>query len=198
MNTIFFSHSYKPPDAEINEFFGLLLESKDLVPTLDPPSKKVNAAKLERHLRSNDGMVSILTQRGEVWSPYIHYEINLCVRSRKPLLVFIEDSLPDDIIPNRILQRRFSRGSLPRQTRSHNHAIQIFQSYLGGKPEYQPSTKRKSCIIVGFTHADRSFRQQVINEIEAQHYTLIDIGTVQESSLQDPKLAESIASTNLV
>jgi hypothetical protein len=197
MNNIYFSHSYKPRDAEINEFFGLLLERSDLVPTADPPSEKVNAAKLERHLRSNDGMVSILTQRDGGWSQYMHYEMNLCIRSRKPLLVFVEDTLPDDLIPSRILQRRFSRGSVPRQARAHNHAVQIFQGYLGGEPEYQPSIRKKSCIVAGFAGASRVVRRIVIDELEERQYALIDIGEFRQGSLQDPMLTESIATASL-
>lgn len=197
MNNIFFSHSYRPRDAEVNEFFGLLLESSGLVPTADPPSKKVNAAKLERHLRSNDAMVSILTQRDDRWSQYIEYEMNLCIRSRKPLLMFVEDTLPDELVPNRILQRRFSRGSLPRQARSHKHAVQIFKTYIGEVPEYQPSTKRKSCIIAGFADANLVVKGALIDELVERQYTLIDIGEVQLGSLQDPILSESIASATL-
>jgi hypothetical protein len=197
MSTVYFSHSYKPEDASINEYFGLLLDRNDLTPMADPPSDAVNAAKLERHLRSNDGMICIVTQREGGYSKYIYYEMNLCIRSRKPLLVFVEDSLPDDLVPPRILQRRFSRKSFPRQTRQHNHAVQIFKSYLGTAPEYQPSIARRTVIIVGFSDATRAIRDMVQDTLRKREYSLIDIRKIQVNSLQDPVLSEAVASAEL-
>lgn len=197
MSTVYFSHSYKPEDSDINEYFGLLLDENDLIPMADPPSKAVNAAKLERHLRSNDGMISIITRRQDGYSKYIYYEMNLCIRSRKPLLVFVEDSLPNDLVPPRILQRRFSRRSFPRQARQHNHAVQIFKSYLGAAPEYQPPIGKKSCIIVGFTDAARTIRDVVMTALQKREYALIDINKIDVTSLQDPVLSEAIASADL-
>ena len=197
MSTVFFSHSYKPEDVDINKYFGLLLERNGLVPTLDPPSDRVNAAKLERHLRSNDGMICILTQREGGVSQYIHYEMNLCIRSRKPLLVFVEDTVQDEIVPHRILQRRFSRRSFPRETRQHNHAVEVFKSYLSPAPEYQPAITKKSCILVGFSDSNRALRKTVVQEIQRREFTIIDVAKIRTGSLQDPQLAEAIASASL-
>ena len=63
MNLVYFSHSYRKEDAAIVRYFGRLLRSENLLPSLDPPSETVNAAKLERHLNSSDGMVAVLTER---------------------------------------------------------------------------------------------------------------------------------------
>src|SRR5947208_12879480 len=151
MNLVYFAHSYRKEDAAVVGYFGRLLRSENLLPSLDPPSDSVNAAKLERHLNSSDGMVSVLTQRIGGVSPHILFEIALCLKARKPLIVFVEDSLSEKLVPTRILQSRFSRKSFLRQVRTHRHALQIFKAYLGESPppRYQPSTSRRSCLLVG-------------------------------------------------
>jgi hypothetical protein len=84
MNFIYFAHSYREEDASIVEFFGRLMRSEDFIPSLDPPSRTVNAAKLERHLRTCDGMVAILTRREGGVSPHILFEISLGLSLANP------------------------------------------------------------------------------------------------------------------
>src|ERR1035441_2447779 len=119
MQIVYFSHSYRKQDAGSTKYFGELLRSMGLVPSLDPPSETVNAAKLERHLNTADGMIAILNQRDGGISEHIRFEIGLCLRARKPLLVFVEDLLSENVISSRILQRRFSRS------RSEEHTSEL-------------------------------------------------------------------------
>ena len=151
MNLIYYAHSYREVDATVVKFFMGLMRDEGLTPSLDPPSDRLNSAKPERHLRATDGMIAVLTAREGGVSQYIMYEVSLCLRTFKPLLVFIEDTLPEGLIPPRVLQRRFSRKGLLRQIREHRHAIQIMNTYVGEKPPptYQPALEKRSCIIVG-------------------------------------------------
>jgi hypothetical protein len=157
-NVLCFSHSYRSPDAQVNAYFARLLESEGLTPSLDPPSNAVNSAKLERHLNYTDGMIAILAQREGGVSPHILYEITLGIRARKPLAVFVEDSLPNDIVPRRVLQQRFSRQSFLRQVREHRQTLQTLRSYLGGTPapRYQPSIGQRTCLILASDAFDSS------------------------------------------
>ena len=109
MHIIYWAHSYRDEDAAINKHFGVLMElGEHLIVNFDPPSRTVNASKLERNLRSCDGMVAVLSWRASGPSQFILFEIGMCLRARKPLLVFIDDRLPDGIVPRRVLQRRYS------------------------------------------------------------------------------------------
>jgi hypothetical protein len=147
---IYLSHSYRPRDAIVNDYFVRLMEREGLLPSLDPPSTYVNSAKLERHLDHSDAMIAILTERETVVSPHILYEIALRVRSRKPLLVFVEDTLPSDILPLNILQRRFSLNSFPRHIREHRQSLMVLRDYVGeAPPRYQTSLTRRTCILLG-------------------------------------------------
>jgi hypothetical protein len=45
MNLVYFSHSYREQDALCVNYFGRLIRSEGLIPSLDPPSESLNAAK---------------------------------------------------------------------------------------------------------------------------------------------------------
>ena len=199
MNIVYFSHSYRSVDADIVQYFGLLLDSEYLIPSLDPPSETVNSAKLERHLRSTDGMVAILTTREGGVSPYILYEISMCVRARKPLLVFVEDVLPDDIIPSRILQRRFSRRAFLRQTREHLHSVRSLKMYLGenSPPIYQQSIQRKTCLLIGVDNFPLLMRDKIKTTVNKLGYSPIDISDSNNYHLVERECPELIACAEL-
>jgi hypothetical protein len=147
---VYLAHSYRSRDAMVNDYFARLIESEDLVPSLDPPSQSVNAAKLERHLGQSDAMIAILTERETGASPHILYEIALGIKSHKPLLVFVEDTLPPAIIPTRVLQRRFSYRSFLRNTREYKQSLAILRDYIGDPPpSYQSLLTPRTCLVLG-------------------------------------------------
>ena len=112
MTVIYYSHSYRDVDARFVGYFADLLRREGFLISLDPPSKSVNASKLQRHLRSSDGMVAILSQREPEVSPHIRFEIGMCLQSRKPLLVFVEDVFADEILPGSIMQHHAASCSI--------------------------------------------------------------------------------------
>jgi hypothetical protein len=119
--------------------------------SLGPPSDRVNTAKLERHLLHSDAMVVVLTEREPSVSPHLLYEMSLAVRLDKPLLVFVEDTLPPAIVPPGVLQFRFSRKSFPRGVREHRQALRIIGEQVGvhPPPSHRPPRDRRSCLVVG-------------------------------------------------
>lgn len=135
MSVIYWAHSYRATDALLNRHFGVLIEdSEKMIVNFDPPSNKVNSAKLEQNLRACDGMITVLTYRDTGPSQFILYEIGLAMLAKKPLLVFMDDRIPDGIIPQRILQQRFSHRTFFRQVREQLHAIRILKTYMGEPP----------------------------------------------------------------
>lgn len=199
MNIVYFSHSYRKEDTESVRYFGRLLRSEGFLPSLDPPSKSVNTSKLERHLRSSDGLVAVLTWRKEGVSKYILFEIGLCLRAKKPLLVFVEDNLPDDIIPTSILQRRFSRRSYLRQIREHRHALQILKNYVGDQPppRYQPATSKRTCLLVGTADLPKEASNLIPTWIEARGYKAVDLRHLSPFQFQDLAIYETLLSVDL-
>jgi hypothetical protein len=147
---IYFAHSYRERDARVVDYFGRLMRSEGLVPSLDPPSDTVNSAKLQRHLNSSDGMVAVLTRRESGTSPHILYELALAIKARFPLLVFVEDTLPNDVVSDRVLQQRFSHRSFLREAPVHRHALRTFKDYVGATSAgwYQRVRGRRTCLVL--------------------------------------------------
>jgi hypothetical protein len=194
MHVVYFAHPYRDADALLVDHFGRLLRSEHLVLRLDPPSDDVNAAKLERQLGACDGMVVLLTQRDDGVSPHIMFEMTMCLRSRKPLLIFVEDTLSGTAVPQRLLQRRFSRRSHLREVREHRHAVGIFKHYLGDQPKYQPTTGRRNCLFVGLEALPTAVRREMLEFVHSRGYDSHGSADLQD----DLVLFEAIASAHLL
>lgn len=110
-------------------------------------------------------------------SSYVRFEISQCLKAQKPLLVFVDDVLEDDIIPSMVLQRRFSRRSLIRQMREHRHALEIFKTYLGEScpPRYQPFLRQKTCLLIGFAHQNASLKDVIRSLLNDRGYVIVEL-----------------------
>ena len=200
MQIVYWAHSYRQEDAVINRHFGILIEkAARLIVNFDPPSKRVNASKLEQNLRSCDGMIAILSWRDSGPSQYILYEIGLALRARKPLLVFVDDRLPDDMIPARILQRRFSHRTYFRQVRDHTFALRELITYMGDPPvpRYQPSTNQRTCGLVGTRSFDRPARNQLRDFINHRGYQPVDLDRVTATNPLEFAMFEHLADLDI-
>lgn len=199
MHLIYYSHSYRPADKDINGFFQELMLSEGMTPSLDPPSDKLNAAKPERHLRSTDGMVAVLPYRDPEPSNYILYEIALCSRAHKPVLVFIEDVLPNNLISGILLQRRFSRRHFLREVRNHRHALQMLKTYIGSEPPptYQPNSSQRSCLIVGASSLSDNQRVMMQDALTRLRYHSIMVPEKNECLSYDTPYEDMVTQSML-
>jgi hypothetical protein len=181
---IYFSHGYRERETVYNQYFGKLIEQNGFIPSLDPPSGDVNSAKLEKHLRHTVGLIAIVTNRNGNISPYIRYEIDLAIRNGKPVLVYIEDNLPDTVTPSFILKRRFSTRSFYRDFNEHQHALTIFRSFVGENqlPKYQSLTYQKSAILLGF-NKKLGLETQIKTYLTASGYAVWDKVEKEEEDL---------------
>lgn len=178
MHIVYWAHSYRDQDAAVNQHFGILIEeAARLIVNFDPPSQDLNAAKLEQNLRSCDGMVAVLTWRPAAPSPYILYEICMALRARKPVLVFLDDRLPDSTIPSNVLQRRFSHRTYFRQVRDHSHALNELKTYMGEQPgpRYQAGLGQRTCGTLGLRNLQRDRRETLGDLVETRGYRLLDL-----------------------
>jgi hypothetical protein len=181
MQIVYWAHSYRENDAEINRHFGRLIgDAGRMVVNFDPPSDKVNESKLDQNLRSCDGLVAVLTWRAGGPSPYILHEIGLSLRARKPLVVFVDERLSSDVLPTRILQRRFSPRTFFRQSREHSQALHTLKTYMGEPPpaRYQPSAVRRICGLIGLSALDRDTRATVDRFVRERDYQFLDLDRV--------------------
>ena len=185
MHIVYWSHSYRKDDAAINRHFGVLIEQAErIIINFDPPSETVNESKLDQNLRSCDGMIAVLSWRQAGPSAYILHEIGLALRARKPLLVLVDDRLPDNILPARILQRRFSHRLYFRQFREHTQAIRALKSYMGDPPplRYQPRSGQRTCGVVGLMGLSKTNRETVMEFIGSHGYRTVNLERVDVRS----------------
>ena len=199
MRLVYFSHSYRTEDAAVVRYFGELIRSEGMLPVLDPPSESVNAARLQRHIHDSDGMVVVLTRRQGGVSPHIVFEATLALQARKPLLVFVEDTLSVERIPQRVLKSRFSRRWFFRQVRDHRQAVRLFKSYLGEEPppRYQPPAARQTCLAIGLSALRQEVRAGIVSAVEEFGYSLIEEQLSDRKQDESVKLSEHLACADL-
>ena len=141
----------------------------------------------------------MLTERKGGVSQYMLYEISLSLPSRKPLLVFVEDVLPNDLVPSRIIQRRFSRRGLLRQVRDHRHAVKIMAHYVGAEPPptYQPGLNRRTCVVVGASRFGKRVMGEIEHELQDLGYSPIMMAAQDPSFIFDRHHQETLATTDV-
>lgn len=174
---VYLAHGYREREAPFAAYFGSLCQRAGLLPSLDPPSDDVNAAKLERHLGFTKGLVAVVSEREEGPSPHILFEVSMGVRAGSPVLVFVEDSLPGQVVPKHVLQRRFSARSYVRETREHEHALEILRAYIGHEhtPKYQPSNEQRSCLFTGLAALPGDLAAAFRKLLEKRGYSVVDV-----------------------
>lgn len=183
MASIFFSHSYREPDREINEHYLKLLQLRGFVSSIDVPSPRLNSAKLERQLGFTKGLFCVLPWRADgptpdaPYSPHIMYEIMTGVRSGRPVLVFAEDRLPNGLFPRQVVEERFSRTSFWRDTPEHLQAIDHFQYYVGKTPlpRVRITNRKRYVMLVGFSGQPKWLRSGVQSAIARADYHLVEM-----------------------
>ena len=209
MRPIYFAHGYREREAPFNAYFGKLMSKHGFIPSLDPPSDDVNSAKLERHLRHTEGIVGILTAREGGPSQHILYEISMAIRARKPSLVFVEDTLGEDILPNGVLQCRFSARSYVREIRDHFHWLEILKGYMGDQqlPRYRVSSRQRYCVLTGTDDLSPEINKGIAELLAKRGYRIIDISKDQSPvpfpgslhyDIGDADLAISVVSSKAV
>lgn len=201
MHIVYWAHSYRDEDAAVNRYFGVLIEkAAGMVVNFDPPSKAVNSSKLERNLLVSDGMVAVLTWRANGPSQYILYEIGLALRARKPLVVFLDDRLPDGLIPPRVLQRRFSSRTYFHQVREHTHALRTLKEYMGDPPpvRYQPSAGQRSCGLLGLDAISPGGAEELNRFVAGLGYRPVEMWTIETGNPLSFAGFEYVASIDLV
>ncbi|MEH8016266.1 hypothetical protein MN202_03375 [Rheinheimera muenzenbergensis] len=203
MHPIYFSHGYREREAPFAAFFGGLMAKVGFLPSLDPPSNDVNSAKLERHLSYTSGLVAVLSNRDTGPSPHILYEISMAVRCGKPVLVFVEDSIEDSVIPKCVLTKRFSEKSYIRETIDHLYALQSLSIYIGKDqlPRYRGFEGQRSCILLGESRLNKELKASIKKILINKGYSIkklansrneLPISISAQSEIQNTNLALSV------
>ena len=181
MQIVYWAHSYRDEDAAVNRHIGILIEEAErMIVNFDPPSKSVNDSKLAQNLRSCDGLVAVLSWRTTGPSPYILYEISLALRARKPLIAFVDDRLPGNVLPPWVLQQRYSHRLFFRQVRDHSYSLRLLKNYMGEQPppRYQPLPGQRTCGLVGLSSIDKASRDIIRRVVSERGFRLVELERV--------------------
>jgi len=199
LQPVYFAHGYREREAPFAAFFGKLLRKQGLLPSLDPPSESVNAAKLERHLRYTKGLVAIVSSRNGEISPHIRFEISMSIRLGLPLLVFFEDTLAPELLPKQIPKIRFSASSFVRETREHLHAISNLERYIGREniPKFVSPNDRRTCLLIGFGRRSTPFHESIRSLITSKGYQAIETPLTDVSPPIDDSVLADVRSADL-
>ena len=201
MKLVYFSHSFRDNDIDVNKHFVTLLSNRGLEVNLDAFTKpgELNAAQPMRQIRYNDGLVAVWPWRAGEISKFIPFEIMLGVRAKKPVLVFIEDKLPEDILPLGILQCRFRREYLVREIKRHYHSIDLFNSYLpeNPPPSYSINISRRICLLVSDPGVQEPVKAAVRDELTDSGYHVDELDSSSELAVSDEKLFRRVLATDL-
>jgi len=201
MQVVYWAHSYRAEDAAVNRHFGMLIETAEqMIVNFDPPSSSVSEAKLQQNRRSCDGMVAVLTWRAGGPSPYILFEIVMALRARMPVVVFVDDRLPGDLLPPRVLQQRFSHRTYFRQIREHRHALRALKAYMGEPPptRYQANFGQRCCGTIGLSGPDLARREQVETLVRARGYRVLALDELDTANPLALIQEEALAAADVV
>jgi nucleoside phosphorylase len=112
----YFSHSYRPGDREVNEFFWSLFWESGFTFAVDPESPTLSIPHLELMMRWSACFVAVVTHRPQQAyyksSPFIVYEYGLAVRAQKPRLIFVEAGVPGQYFSESAVTIAFDRRRL--------------------------------------------------------------------------------------
>lgn len=119
MTRIYFSHSYRDADEEVNSFFMGIMKRLSWEIAVDPPSSTILYEKIAKHIEDGDFVVAVVTRRefdkeSNTWlpSPWMSQEIGMAMMARKPLIVFVEEGVSVTDAVKEVHYYRFSRKRL--------------------------------------------------------------------------------------
>lgn len=100
---VYFSHSYRASDRDVNGFFWDVFWRHGLSFKVDPKTGPLSVPALERMMKQSAGFAAVVTVRHQQpyfqCSPYILYEYGLAVQAQKPRLVFVETGVAGKYFP---------------------------------------------------------------------------------------------------
>jgi hypothetical protein len=99
---VYFSHSYRYEDRELNEFFWELFWDAGFTFSIDPKSTVMSHTYLQALIKRSPGFAAAVTYRDEQesgCSPFMLYEYGIALLARKPKLIFVEKGLTEKYFP---------------------------------------------------------------------------------------------------
>lgn len=164
----FLSHSYK--SYETNKyFFDIFKEISEVQFEIDEGSKALNVTRIERMINDSDTFIGIYPYMGEssevltkkellAKSKYFRLELDCCIRSRKPAIIFVDKRFKEILQPTRNIfyntfemQEVSGTGGFPsieKHKRAFNNFCEIVNQYKKIENLYGEKTKDKVLLYI--------------------------------------------------
>jgi nucleoside phosphorylase len=128
---VYFSHSYRYEDRELNEFFWELFWEAGFTFSIDPKSTVMSHPYLQALIKRSPGFAAAITYRDEQeigCSPFMLYEYGIALLARKPKLIFVEKGLTEKYFPKGDGDvHRFDRNHLEGDRKDFTEYIREFK-----------------------------------------------------------------------
>jgi nucleoside phosphorylase len=115
---LYFSHSYRREDREINAYFWRAFHDAGFSFTVDPETTSIYTTALELMMARSVGFAAVVTFREEAeyyqCSPFIMYEYGLAVQAHQPRIVVRDKRVPPHFSDDGTLQVVFDAAVLDR------------------------------------------------------------------------------------
>ena len=128
---MYYSHSYRQTDRELNVYFWKLFYECSFSFTVDPKSTVLSTTSLELMMARSAGFAAVVTYRPEVpvyeCSPFMVHECGLAFQARKPRIVLRDKRVsPRHFHAGDIVDIEFDVDNLDRSARKLEAALETF------------------------------------------------------------------------
>src|SRR3984957_11617245 len=134
---VYFSHSYRREDRDINDHFWRIFHEAGFSFTVDPGTTSFFPTALELMMARSVGFAAVVTYREEEeryqCSPFIMHEYGLAVQAQRPRLVLRDKRVPPrNFRAEGTLQVEFDMADLDRCTESLDKQLDKFRAQAIG------------------------------------------------------------------
>lgn len=135
---VYFSHSYRRADREVNAHFWKIFYDAGFSFTVDPGKTSLYTTALELMMARSVGFAAVVTFRGEedryLCSPFVMYEYGLAVQARQPRLVLRDKRVPPrNFQAKDTLEVEFDVAALDRSADELNGKLNQFRTQARGR-----------------------------------------------------------------
>lgn len=184
----YFSHSYRPEDRAVNEFFWRLFWESNFSFTVDPESQTVSIPHLELMMRWSACFVAVVTQRpGQKLyksSPFVVYEYGLAVRAMKPRLIFVENGVAGHYFPETEVTFPFDREGLEERREEFQAQIERLTSKSRAYSSIGNRTRGPAGLILPQTEEYRTVREAISDLVSIAGHRPLDVSPESANSYQ--------------
>lgn len=184
----YFSHSYRPEDRDLNEFFWKLFWENDFSFTVDPQSETLSIPHLEMMMRWSACFVAVVTHRPQQpfykSSPFIVYEYGLAVRAQKPRLIFVETGVPSQYFSEFAVTVAFDRRRLPERRTEFQEHIRRLASKSRAYSSISDRPRGPAGLILPTNGMYREARGAIGNLLSAAGHEPRELGTKFDNAFQ--------------